>query len=79
VPATAPAKLGSIVVTNPAGASNAQAFTVDSGAPTVSTFKPTYGKVGDTITVSGTKFTNVSHVDFNGVPGDALTRSASRR
>jgi hypothetical protein len=70
VPANAPAKLGSIVVTNPAGVSNAHPFTVESGAPTVSTFTPTSGKVGDTITVKGTKFVNVSEVDFNGVPGD---------
>jgi hypothetical protein len=73
VPANAPAKAGSVVVTNPAGSSNAAAFTVLSGAPTVQTFTPGFGKVDDTITVKGTNFTNVSAVLFNGTPGTNVT------
>lgn len=72
VPATAPAKVGgTIVVTNPAGSSSPFGpFTVLSGAPVVTKFAPAYGKVGDTITLSGKNFSGLQEVDFNGVAGD---------
>ena len=39
------------------------------GAPIIQSFSPAVGKPGDRITVRGLNFTNVTAVQFNGLPG----------
>ena len=57
------ATTGTIAVSSPNGsATSAQSFTVtaSSGAPTISSFSPTIGLVGDAVTVTGTNFQSVA-------------------
>lgn len=61
------ASTGPITVTNSFGtATSATNFTVIT-APAISSFSPTSGVAGDTITVTGTQFTGALAVKFNGV------------
>jgi len=55
---------GSVVVTTSAGtATSNQKFTVQSSAaPTISSFSPTSGAAGTTVTVTGTHFTGMTKV-----------------
>jgi len=60
------ATTGPITVTTRGGtATSATNFTVITG-PVITGFTPTSGRVGDTVTVSGTNFVNVSSVTFDG-------------
>jgi len=43
------------------------------GKPTITSFTPTSGPVGTMVTISGTDFTGVTAVTFNGVNGDPFT------
>ncbi|MHB1462728.1 MAG: beta strand repeat-containing protein, partial [Armatimonadota bacterium] len=55
---------GKIMVTTPGGtATSATDFYV---APTITSFAPTSGKVGDIITITGTNLTGATAVDING-------------
>jgi len=68
ITATVPssATTGKIKVTNAAGAASSVAsFLVP---PTITSFSPTSGHAGITVTINGTTFNNVSSVTFNGVP-----------
>jgi hypothetical protein len=59
------ATTGPISVTTPAGtATSASNFTV---APRVTTFTPTSGPVGTSVTINGANFTGATAVTFNGV------------
>jgi hypothetical protein len=67
ITATAPsgATTGPISVTNPGGTATSMSnFMVTS--PTISGFSPTSGPVGTTVTITGTNFTGVTAVKFNG-------------
>jgi hypothetical protein len=69
IQATVPAgaTTGPLRVTTPQGtATSASSFTV-LNPPTITSFSPTTGPVGTTVTISGTKFTGASAVAFNGV------------
>lgn len=44
---------------------------VTAGGQTISSFTPTYGQPGDTVTITGTGFLNATEVDFNGHPAVA--------
>ncbi len=68
VPATA--TTGAISVTTPSGsATSATSFTVltGDGTPTITSFTPSGGVIGSTVTITGTNFVNVSSVTFGGV------------
>src|SRR5439155_756462 len=54
------------------GANSASSFTVVP-APTVSSFAPTSGPVGTSVTISGTNFTGATAVAFNGVSATTFT------
>jgi uncharacterized repeat protein (TIGR03803 family) len=65
VPATASS--GPITVTTPAGTiSSTSSFTVLPPAPTVTSFTPTSGVIGSTVTITGTSFNTATGVNFNG-------------
>ena len=49
------------------GGSAASQVTVSPPPPTIASFAPTSGRVGDTVTISGTNFVNIQSVAFNGV------------
>jgi len=69
IQATVPAgaTTGPLRVTTPAGtATSASSFTVVS-APTITSFAPTSGPVGTSVTISGTNFTGATAVAFTGV------------
>ena len=53
-------------VTNPTVVSNPVTMTVSGGLPTISSFTPTSGTSGTTVTINGTNFVGVSAVKFNG-------------
>jgi hypothetical protein len=48
-----------------------------SPAPTITSFTPTSGSVGDTVTISGTNFTGASDVRFNGVSATSFSVSSA--
>jgi hypothetical protein len=58
---------GPIVVKNPTNSSNSVAFMVTAPTPpTIEQFSPGAGKVNDPVTLTGSGFTNVTDVEFNG-------------
>ncbi len=62
------ATTGRITVTTPGGtATSATNFTVTAQAPTVTSFSPTSGRAGTTVTITGTNFTGATAVRFGGV------------
>lgn len=69
--ATVPAgaTTGKVTVVTPGGtAQSAGNFTVlGAGAPLISSFNPTFGAAGTTVTINGTHFSGVSSVKFHGV------------
>ena len=69
VTATVPsgATTGRITVTTTGGtATSGSNFTVTSVAPTISSFSPSSGGVGTSVTINGNRFTGVNAVRFNG-------------
>lgn len=61
---------GAVKVTTPVSSETRNGFTFipPATAPTVSSFAPTSGATGATITISGTNFTTATAVNFGGVP-----------
>jgi uncharacterized protein YjbI with pentapeptide repeats len=69
ITATVPtgATTGLIGVTTPGGtASSSTNFTVSAAAPTITSFAPSSGAVGTSVTLTGTNFTGATAVTFNG-------------
>jgi hypothetical protein len=65
VPASA--TTGKISVTNAAGTTTSSTdFTVTGQGPSITSFNPTAGPVGTSVVITGTGFTNVLTVEFNG-------------
>ena len=61
---------GVVVVTTPDGdATSSGAFTV---TPTITSFSPKSGKVGDSVTITGTTLLGTSSVSFNGVAASSF-------
>ncbi|HEX9123772.1 MAG TPA: IPT/TIG domain-containing protein [Actinomycetota bacterium] len=80
ITATVPsgATTGRIRVTNPAGtATSSKDFTV-TGAPRITSFSPTSGPVGTSVTINGTNLTGATSVKFNGVSASFTLNSASK-
>ena len=74
VTATVPsgATTGRITVTTTGGtATSGSNFTVTSVAPTISSFSPSSGGVGTSVTINGNHFTGVNAVRFNGTSASA--------
>ena len=61
------ATTGSISVTTAGGTGNSSSNFTIIRIPTVSSFTPSSGVVGTTVTITGTNFTNASAVRFNGI------------
>lgn len=75
------ATTGAISVTNPSGtATSSAAFSVtqQSTAPKISSFTPTSGSVGISVTISGSGFTGASGVAFNGTAATFTVASDSQ-
>ena len=63
---------GPITVTNPAGTSNGLTFTTTYIKPSITSFTPTSGKVGASVTITGKNFNGTTAVKFNGKVGTGL-------
>ena len=62
------ATTGRITLTTPSGtATSSSNFTISGTALTISSFSPTSGGVGTSVTINGNRFTGVNGVRFNGV------------
>ncbi len=48
-------------------------FTFDAAVPTITSFSPTSGGLGDTLTINGTSFTNATAVSFGGTAAASFT------
>ena len=57
-------------------ANSATSFTV-TGVPTITSFTPTSGPVGTSVTITGTNLTGVSAVRFNGITATFTTSTAT--
>jgi hypothetical protein len=72
------ATTGRITVTTPSGTgSSSDVFTVTSPPPTVSSFTPTSGPVGTSVSIAGSGFTGASSVTFNGAASYTVNSPAS--
>src|SRR5207302_622175 len=72
------ATTGPIRVTTPSGtATSSTSFTVTVPAPTITSFTPTSGPVGTTVTISGTNFSRATAVTFNAVSAGIVVDSAT--
>ncbi|HET7234992.1 MAG TPA: IPT/TIG domain-containing protein [Actinomycetota bacterium] len=70
---------GPIQVTTGIGtATSTSNFTVVLLAPTVTSFSPSSGKVGDAVIVTGTNFTNATGVTFNGVTAAFVVNTSTQ-
>src|SRR5262245_5571504 len=82
ITATVPtgAKTGKICVTTPGGHDcSSQSFTVNkTAAPTITSFTPTSGPVGTSVTITGTNFTGATSVTFNNVTATFVVNSATQ-
>jgi hypothetical protein len=81
ITATVPsgAKSGPISVTTAAGtATTSTSFGVVSTAPTLSSFSPSSGRVGTTVTLTGTNLTGATAVKFNGTAAVFTVVSANK-
>src|SRR5213594_3434921 len=79
IQATVPAgaTTGPLKVTTPGGtATSASSFTV-SIPPTITSFTPTTGPAGTSVTISGTNFTGATAIRFNGVSATFTVSSAT--
>src|SRR5439155_23041 len=77
IQATVPANAttGSISVTTPGGtATSSSAFTV-LYSPTITSFTPTSGLVGTSVTINGTNFSGATAVQFNGTTANYTVNS----
>jgi large repetitive protein len=73
------ATTGKITVTTPGGtATSATNFTVTVPAPTISSFSPTSGRTGTSVTITGTAFTGATAVRFGGVRASFVINSATQ-
>jgi len=71
VPASA--TTGRITVTNPAGTADpGPILTIVPDDPAITSFSPTATVVGNTVTITGSQFTNSTAVAFNGVPATSF-------
>jgi hypothetical protein len=63
---------GTISVTTPSGTATSST-TFDVLTPTITSFTPGSGEVGDSITITGTNLSNATNVSFNGVNAASFT------
>ena len=63
---------GNVVVTAPAGTASLTGFTFIPPAPTITSFTPTSGTTGTSITISGTNFIGATAVSFGGIAAQSF-------
>ncbi|QUW01564.1 IPT/TIG domain-containing protein [Chloracidobacterium sp. MS 40/45] len=80
ITATVPAgaTTGPITATNPAGTATSGTNFVVILPPTISSFSPTSGPVGTSVTLTGTNFTGTTDVRFNGVAATFTVNSSTQ-
>ena len=71
------ATTGKISVTGPSGVGTSAAVFTVIGAPVLTSFTPTSGLVGTTVTITGTSLGNATAVTFNGIPAIIVTNTAT--
>src|SRR5207237_6160437 len=72
------ATTGPVSVTTPDGtATSSSSFTV-TNPPTITSFAPTSGPAGMSVTINGTNFTGATSVKFNGTTGTFTVTSATQ-
>jgi polyisoprenoid-binding protein YceI len=64
---------GSISVTNPGGTAISAGFTYIPPSPTISSFTPSSAGTGETVTITGTNFTDATAVSFGGTAANSYT------
>src|ERR671923_215844 len=70
---------GAVEVTNADGTDSGPTFTVaNTTCPTISSFTPTSGPVGTSVTITGTGFTGATAVKFNGVAASFAVNSSTQ-
>ncbi|WP_460503929.1 IPT/TIG domain-containing protein, partial [Hymenobacter agri] len=69
---------GPVTVATPGGLSNAISFTVAIPTSTLATLSPSSGPIGTTVVITGTNFTGVGSVTFNGVSAPFTLNSSTQ-
>ena len=69
------ASTGPVTITTPQGSVTSSAILIILAPPTVSSFSPTSGPTGATVTISGSHLGGSPSVKFNGVPANVVTSS----
>jgi len=70
---------GPISVTTPAGTgTSAASFSVTATPPTITSFTPSEGKVGQSVTIIGTNLTGATSLTFNGTGASIVVNSATQ-
>src|SRR5205085_10242828 len=72
-PIPAGATTGPVTVTTSVGTGTGPSFTVTVSPPTITSYFPTSGPVGTSISINGANFIGTSSVKFNGVAAPTFT------
>jgi IPT/TIG domain/FG-GAP-like repeat len=64
---------GKVGVTSPRGTNTKAGFTFSNSPPTVTSFSPTTGSIGQTITITGTQLSSATGVTFGGTNASSFT------
>ncbi len=80
ITATVPSKgsTGTIAVTTPAGTGTSSGVFTYGKPPTITSFTPTSGIAGSTVTITGTGFTGATYVRFNGASTTFTVASSTK-
>ncbi|MFN5544878.1 MAG: IPT/TIG domain-containing protein [Bacteroidota bacterium] len=68
---------GVVTVTNPAGSASSSATFTVFPVPSITSFTPTSGPIGTSVTITGTEFNAITAVRFNGINSSYTVNSAT--
>ena len=68
---------GTITVTTPSGTATIAGFTYVTPAPIITSFTPTSGTTGTSVTIAGTNFTGATAVSFGGIAAQSFNVNSS--